>query len=123
MEPLMAKLLVIDDEASIRFSIAQVFGTGEFQVVAAENAEQGLEMAASELPDVLLLDIRLGKQSGLNLLEELRKIAPDLPVVLITGVKTAESFQRAANLNAFDYLVKPLDVVRLRQVVDRAIAK
>ena len=60
----MPKLLVIDDEPGIRFTIGQVFARNEIQVFEAEDADRGLEMAAQELPDVILLDIRSGQPLG-----------------------------------------------------------
>src|SRR5262245_52348350 len=117
----MATLLVIDDEAGIRFTIGEVLQGPDLRVLAAENAEQGLQLTRDEAPDVVLLDIRLGNKSGLDVFHELREIDPKLLVVFITGHGTAETAIEAMKLGAFDYLVKPLDLGELQQVVEQAL--
>jgi two-component system nitrogen regulation response regulator GlnG len=116
----MFKLLVIDDEPGIRFSIQQIFRSDSVSVLTAEGGQEGLALIGSESPDVVLLDIRLGGQSGLELLEEIRKIDPKCLVVLITGHGTTDTAIDAMKRGAFDYLVKPLDVNQLKQVVEQA---
>ena len=118
----MPKLLVIDDEAGIRFSIQQVFESEGIQVFGAENAEEGLRIAAEESPDVILLDIRLGRRNGLDLFTELRSIDPKKLIIFITGHGTTDTAIEAMKLGAYDYLVKPLDAAQLQQVVSQAFA-
>lgn len=116
----MFKLLVIDDESGIRFSIHQIFRSDNVEVLTAENGRDGMALVQAESPDVVLLDIRLGQESGLDLLREIRDIDPKCLVVLITGHGTADTAIDAMKLGAFDYLVKPLDVNQLRQIVEQA---
>jgi len=116
----MPKLLVIDDEANIRFSIEQVFDRPDVEVLGAENAEEGLRLAAEEGPAVVLLDIALGDVSGLDLFQNLRRIDPRMLIVFITGCGTADTTIEAMKLGAYDYLVKPLDAGQLEQVVEQA---
>jgi DNA-binding NtrC family response regulator len=118
----MAKLLVIDDEPSIHFSIAQVITDESVQVLGAETAAEGLKLAAEESPDVILLDIRLGDRSGLELFDELRHLDPRCLIIYITGHGTTDTAIEAMKLGAYDYLVKPLDAGQLQQVVDQAFA-
>ena len=73
----MQRLLVIDDEPGIRFSIEQVFEQAGIEVFTADCAEEGLHVASEKMPDVILLDIRLGRCSGLELFHELRRADPD----------------------------------------------
>jgi len=118
----MAKLLIIDDEPSIHFGIAAVFDGENVQILSAETADEGLRLAAEHLPDVVLLDIRLGERSGLEVFDRLRRIDPRSLVVFITGHGTTETAIEAMKLGAYDYLVKPLDADQLRQVVGQALA-
>ena len=118
----MPKLLIIDDEAGIRFSIQQVFESEGIQVLGAENAEEGLRLAAEESPDVILLDIRLGRRNGLELFNDLRNIDPKRLIIFITGHGTTDTAIEAMKLGAYDYLVKPLDAAQLQQVVSQAFA-
>jgi DNA-binding NtrC family response regulator len=117
----MPTLLVIDDEGGIRFTIREVLQSPELRVLTAEDSAQGLRLTRDESPDVVLLDIRLGGESGLEVFHRLRAIDPKLLVVFITGHGTAETAIEAMKLGAFDYLVKPLDLAELQHVVDQAL--
>lgn len=118
----MPKLLVIDDEPGIRFTIGQVFDRDGIQVLESANAAQGLALAAQESPDVILLDIRLGDQSGLDVFQDLRRQDSKSLVIFITGHGTADIAIEAMKLGAFDYLVKPLDLTQLEEVVSQGFA-
>ena len=113
----MPKLLIIDDEPNIRFSIEQVFDADEIRVLTAATADEGLAVAREQSPDLILLDVRLGDRSGLDVFHELRKIDLKCLVVFITGHGTSDTAIEAMKLGAYDYLVKPLDAEQLRQVV------
>jgi len=117
----MPTLLVIDDEAGIRFTIREVLQSPELRVLTAENSTEGVRLTREESPDVVLLDIRLAGESGLEIFHDLRAIDPKLLVVFITGHGTAETAIEAMKLGAFDYLVKPLDLGELKHVVDQAL--
>jgi DNA-binding NtrC family response regulator len=117
----MQKLLVIDDEQGIRIAIQEVLGRDALQVFAAENSESGLRTMREELPDLVLLDIRLGNESGINVFHALREIDPKALVVFITGHGTTDTAIEAMKLGAFDYLLKPLDFDQLEQVVEQGL--
>ena len=116
----MRKLLIIDDESSIRFTIEDVLASEDLEVVGAETAEEGVRLAAELLPELVLLDVRLGKHSGLEVFHELRRCSPKSLLVFITGHGNAETAIEAMKLGAYDYLVKPLDVNQLQEVVEHA---
>jgi len=116
----MPTLLVVDDEPSIRYSIEQVFEGSEIDVVTAENAAQASQRLRDDLPDVVLLDIRLGDDDGLAVFEQLRAADPKCLVIFITGHGTSETAIEAMKRGAFDYLVKPLDAPQLIEVVRKA---
>ena len=118
----MPKILVIDDEPGILFSIEQVFDGEATEVLGAESAAEGLRLAAEESPDVILLDICLGDRSGLEVFHDLHSLDPKSLVVFITGHGTADTAIEAMKLGAYDYLVKPLDEEQLQQVVTQACA-
>ena len=117
----MPRLLIIDDESSIRVSIKAVFARDEIVVTGAETAEEGLRLAAEQSPELILLDIKLGSRSGLDLFYELRQIAPRSLIIFITGFGTTDTAIEAMKLGAYDYLTKPLDARQLKQVVEQAI--
>lgn len=116
----MPTLLVIDDEPAIRFSIEQVFEGEGIDVVTADNAEQAQQRLREDVPDVVLLDIRLGDDDGLLVFEQLRQADPKCLVIFITGHGTSETAIEAMKRGAFDYLVKPLDAKQLIDVVHKA---
>jgi two-component system, NtrC family, nitrogen regulation response regulator GlnG len=118
----MPKLLVIDDEAVIRFSIAQVFANDNVDILSAETADEGLRLAEEHSPDVVLLDIRLGKRSGLDVFHDLRRVNAKSLVIFMTGHGTTDTAIEAMKLGAYDYLVKPLDADQIQQVVNQAIS-
>lgn len=116
----MPTLLVIDDEPAIRFSIEQVFEGEGINVVTADNAEQAQQRLQEDVPDVVLLDIRLGDDDGLLVFEQLRQADPKCLVIFITGHGTSATAIEAMKRGAFDYLVKPLDAKQLIDVVHKA---
>lgn len=116
----MPKLLIIDDEPNIRFSIEEALRSDHLQILEAETAEQGLRVAAASCPDIVLLDIRLGGASGMDVFHDLRRLDPKCLIVFITGHGTTETAIEAMKLGAFDYLVKPLELGQLQRVVEQA---
>lgn len=116
----MHTLLLVDDEPHIHFSIEQVFGDQPLRLLSAETADTAVRLVQEEHPEVVLLDIRLGQSSGLEVFHELRNIDPKLLVIFITGHGTTDTAIEAMKLGAFEYLVKPLDFTRLREVVGEA---
>lgn len=116
----MTTLLVIDDEPNICFSIQELFEPQGMQVLTAGTADEGIRLATLSPPDVVLLDIRLGLRSGLDVFRELRRIDPTCLAIFITGFGTTDLAIEAMKLGAYDYLVKPLDIGLLRKVVGQA---
>jgi two-component system nitrogen regulation response regulator GlnG len=116
----MPILLVIDDEESVRYSFRRVFEAEDVQVLTARNAAEGLAAVHDQNPDVILLDLQLPDRSGLELFRELHSQMPKRPVIFITAHGTTETAIEAMKGGAFDYLVKPVELDRLSQVLGRA---
>jgi two-component system nitrogen regulation response regulator GlnG len=116
----MSKLLVIDDEESVRYSFRRVFESEGVQVLTAGTAAEGLEQVSEQRPDVVVLDLQLPDRSGLEVFQEIKALDPRRPVIFITAHGTTETAIEAMKGGAFDYLVKPVDLDRLRQLVERA---
>lgn len=117
----MPTLLLIDDEPSIQHAFRRVFRAPEVEVRTASTGAEGLEMLVQFPPDVVLLDINLPDQSGLHLYQELRKLDARVPVIFITGHGTTDQAIEAMKLGAFDFLLKPLEIGPLREVVGKAL--
>jgi len=117
----MPKILVIDDDRAVRHLIDKAFEDTDVEVISAATAEQGLELQRETQPDAALLDILLPKTSGLELFERLREADSKLPIVFITSLASSETAIKAMTLGAFDYLLKPLDVARIRELAGQAL--
>jgi two-component system nitrogen regulation response regulator GlnG len=116
----MPTLLVVDDEQSVRYSFKQVLGGDGVEVLTAATAAEGLRQLHEHRPDVVVLDLQLPDRSGLEVYDEIRTTDPRRPVIFITAHGTTETAIEAMKNGAFDYLVKPVDLERLSQVLDRA---
>src|SRR5438477_6525911 len=121
-ERIMAHLLLIDDDPDlVPDQVRRAFPAPAHRVEVAGTGAAGLEHMRSEPPDVVLLDLRLPDQSGLEVYQQLRQFDARLPVIFVTTAKTADAAIEAMKQGAYDYLFKPLDLNRLRQVVGEAL--
>jgi two-component system nitrogen regulation response regulator GlnG len=116
----MPTLLVIDDEESVRYSFRRVFEGNQVAVLTARTAAEGLAQLREHNPEVVVLDLQLPDRSGLQVFPEVQALDPKRPVIFITAHGTTETAIEAMKQGAFDYLVKPVDLDRLSQVVERA---
>src|SRR3954451_24448999 len=118
----MANLLLIDDHPGLLpDQVSHVFPAPAHRVEIAHTGAEGLQRVADVRPDVILLDLRLPDQSGLDVLRQLRQIDARIPVVLVTVVRSADSAVEAMRQGAYDYLLKPLDLQKLDRVVGEAL--
>ncbi len=115
------RILVVDDEKMIRWSLRTRLEQAGYSVEEAETGEAALAAAGRETPDLVLLDIRLPDVSGEEVLKSLRAAAPDLPVVMMTAHASVEGAVAAIKQGAYDYLVKPFEVSDLLLTVGRAL--
>ncbi|GIW81999.1 MAG: nitrogen assimilation regulatory protein [Gemmatales bacterium] len=116
----MAKLLVIDDEESVRYSFRYVFEADGMEVVTAGTAAEAVEQMTAENPDVVVLDLQLPDRNGLDLFHEIHAMDPKRPIIFITAHGTTETAIEAMKNGAFDYMNKPVDLDRLSQILERA---
>jgi two-component system nitrogen regulation response regulator GlnG len=114
------RLLVVDDEPDLRWVLRGLFEDAGFEVAEAGDGEDALRAAERAPPDVVLTDVRMPKMQGLELLQALRRRAPDLPVVLLSAVEDIATAVGAIKEGAFDYQAKPYDPQRLLLTVQRA---
>jgi nitrogen regulation protein NR(I) len=117
----MPSVLVIDDEQSIRYSLEVGLQTDDLRIHAASTGRQGIAMVGEVAPDAVILDVRLPDVAGLEVFDRIRQIDPKLPVVIITAFAATETAIEAMKRGAFEYLVKPVDLHQLREVVDKAV--
>ncbi len=114
-------LLVVDDEPNIVFSLKETLSSPKLNVISAGTAREGIDLVKQKRPDVVILDVRLPDQSGLDAYDKIRQIDPRLPVIIMTAFARTETAIEAMRRGAYEYLVKPVDFKRLKEVVGKAI--
>src|SRR5213082_2209203 len=117
----MNKFLLIDDEADVQYSFRRNFGAPEFEVSTATSGEEGLKIIPRLNPDLVIMDVRMGGINGLETLRRLRQTDAKLPVIMMTAYGTSQTAIEAMKLGAYDYLLKPFDVPKLKQLVAGAL--
>src|SRR5207245_3392674 len=110
-----------DDPALIPEQVRQAFPAPRHRVEVAVTGAEGLERIGATPPDVILLDLRLPDQSGLEVYQQIRGIDARIPVIFVTMAKGADAAIEAMKQGAYDYLCKPLDPKQLRRVVGEAL--
>jgi len=114
------KILVVDDDESIRSLLIQILGAWGYQTVEAESISGALAAVEQEQPDAVLLDVKLPDGSGIFALDELRKRAPELVIIIITGYVTHEDAFAAGVRQAYGYVTKPIHRPQLRAMLEAA---
>jgi two-component system nitrogen regulation response regulator GlnG len=117
----MPILLVIDDEPAILHAFQRAFRDGDLTVRTATTAAEGLAEFAGARPDVVVLDVHLPDASGLDTFRQIRATDARVPVLLVTGHGTTDLAIEAMKEGAYEYLLKPLELPDLRQLIDRAV--
>ena len=110
----METVLIVEDDASLRLAMQKALRAAGYKVLVAKAGDEGLEMALSELPDCVLLDVMMPGKNGFEVLEALRSHDADLPVVMITAKGEEEDKVRGLQLGADEYVVKPVGVAELQ---------
>src|SRR5438105_11351706 len=118
----MATLLLIDDDPDLlRDRVSNGLPAPAHRVEIAKTGAEGLERVAAARPDVILLDLRLPDQSGLDVLRQLQRIDRRVPVVMVTVARSSDSAIEAMRHGAYDYLLKPIDLQKLDRVINEAL--
>ena len=121
----MSKILIIEDEAPIRRVLTKILSeeNDTYSVQEAEDGLQGIELVKNEDFDLILCDIKMPKMDGVEVLEAIKKIKPEIPMVMISGHGDLETAIQTMRLGAFDYISKPPDLNRLLNTVRNALDK
>jgi len=117
----MDKLLLIDDEDDVRYSFKRIFSSPDLVLETAASGEEGIEVIKTFKPDLVLMDVRMGGISGLETLRLIRENDAKLPIIMMTAFGTTQTAIEAMKLGAYDYLLKPFDVPKLKQIVNDAL--
>lgn len=115
------KILVIDDEPSIGRLIQDFLTSRGFSVLTAQEGARGIEILERERPDLVFLDVLMPKMNGLEVLKRIKMKLPSCAVIMLSAVQEEETAREAIRLGAYDYLTKPVDLVRLENEFVRRI--
>ena len=118
----LGKLLIVDDELSVRDSLGKWFREEGYDVTTLENAGDALTQLATQRWDVALVDIKMHGTDGIELQRRMHEIDPELLVIIMTGYGSVETAVAALKNGAYDYVTKPLDPDEIAHLVKNALA-
>lgn len=121
MQQLEYRILLVDDEEGIRFTLSRILEKEGFSVDVAPGREEALKLLAGESYDLALVDIMLGSENGIELLRQIKLISPAVQVIMFTGYPDVDSAAEAVRLGAFDYITKPVRHETLMLVTRHAL--
>ena len=119
----MARILVVDDVLDAVVLIRKILERQDHEVHCFTEEEEALAFAAATTIDLAILDIKLKKMSGIQVLEKLKKLQPEMRAIMLTGYPTIETAQEAIELGAGEYCVKPIDKWELEEKVAKLLAR
>ncbi len=117
------KVLIIDDERSIRNTLKDILSYEDYEIALAENGMEGIEAATNETFDAILCDIKMPQMDGLEVLSKLQEITPETPVIMISGHGNIDTAVESIKKGAFDFIEKPLDLNRVLITLKNAMDK
>jgi len=115
------KILIVDGDPSMRYSLTRMLEGPELEIALAKNGVEALERFAEEKPDLVIMEIKMPGQNGLEVLRQIKEKNPRTLVILMTAYGTTETAIEAMKLGAFDYLLKPFSIPQMRGLADKAL--
>jgi len=115
------KILIVDDDTQLRQSFQKLLTDEGYEISTAPTGEQGISMVKQQVPDLVIMDVRLPGIDGLATFQAMRKIEPKLPVIVMTAFGTTETAIEATKLGAFDFVLKPFDVPEILTLIEQSI--
>lgn len=116
-------IVVIDDEKNVCGLLKQVFEAEGYKVMAINDPEEGVNLVKKEKPDCVLLDVKMPKMSGVDVLMEIREVNKKVGIIMITGYGNLENALECMKLGAFDYITKPFDIKFVKDMVKNFLEK
>ena len=117
----MAKIVIIDDEPSILQLMSKLCNGLGHEVFSLTTGSEGLQTIDKELPDLLIVDLKIGDMSGIEIIERCAQNHPGMPIIMVTGFGSVETAVEAMRQGAFDYLTKPFELDDLQRTLNRAL--
>ncbi len=116
------KILIVDDEVDLSTTLVERLGIRGFDAVAVETGAQALEQVRTNTFDVIVLDIKLKGEDGVDVMKQIKQIKENLPVILLTGHMSREANEEGLKAGAIDYIIKPIDIEDLVRKLREAVA-
>ncbi len=117
----MYKLLIVDDEQSVRYSFKKLLSSPHYAIIEASNAAEATDYFRSGKPDLVILDIEMPGKDGIQVLKEMNEINPNIPVIIITAYGSGDRVIKAMKYGAYEYIEKPFDIPKLIFVIEEAL--
>lgn len=117
----MDTILIIDDDEHLRKGFERMLTEEGYSVKSASSGEAGIEIVHANVPDLVILDVRLPGINGLQAFKIIHEMEPKLPVIIMTGYGTTETAIEATKMGAFDYILKPFDIPDMLSQVKQAL--
>ena len=115
------KLLIVDDDPTIRSTLAEIVSAWGYRTFAAASLAEALAIVDRERPDAVLLDVKLPDGSGISILDELKRRLPEVVIIVITGFSTHNDAFEAGSHHAYGYVSKPIDQIQMRSMLDESL--
>ncbi len=115
------KILVVDDDSNLLEIIKMRLEFADYDVVTAMEEEDALKAAKEQAIDISIIDLHLAKRNGISVMEDVHKIIPDMPVIILTAYGTIESSFEAMQKGAYSYMTKPFDLRELLSHIEKAL--
>jgi DNA-binding NtrC family response regulator len=116
------RILIVDDELGIRESLKLIL-ENDYDISEATNGQECLEYLKQDPVDLVLLDIKMPKISGLDILKQIKSINPDIKVIMVTGYKSVETATKSIQTGAIDYIVKPFNSKEILEKVEKLLSR
>jgi DNA-binding NtrC family response regulator len=117
----MEKILIVDDEKSVRYSFSKILDPGKYKLYEAENFDSAMKIFHEINPSLAIVDIEMPGKSGLEVLQAIKSHAPHTPVIMITAFGSSDRVIRAMKFGAYEYIEKPFDIPALIKLIDEAL--
>lgn len=118
----MQKILIVDDEKSVRYSFRKLLNTGQYELFEAGSFEEAINTYDRVCPDLAIVDIEMPGKSGLELLREFRTLKPLMPVIVMTAYGSGDRVIMAMKHGAYEYIEKPFEIPQLIRLIEEALA-
>lgn len=116
-------ILIVDDEKELCKILSDSLSQNHYRVLIAFDGKRALHLVKEEKPDLILLDIKMPRMNGLEVLKKTKKMKKEIVVIMLTAYGTLETARKAMQLGAYDYLTKPFDLFNLKSLVKEALGR